>query len=420
MRIIYTILLLFALPFLFLRLLWKSRRQAAYRERMGERAGLYRFKLEKCIWVHAVSMGEVIAATPLIRKLKAQYPATPLLVTTMTPTGAAQVQKTLSDVATHVYLPYDFPTFVHRFLRAMNPRIAIIMETELWPNTLAACKANQIPVCLLNARLSEKSAHRYQRIASLVKPMLQNINVIAAHSEQDAQRFIALDANKENVVVTGSIKFDLELAEDLSQQAEQLRTMLGRHRFVWVAGSTHEGEENILLAAHQKLCEVHPSALLILVPRHPNRFNSVAELSEKLFTTSRRSNDSTAIGEVYIGDTMGELMLFYSVADVAFVGGSLIVRGGHNVLEPAAVQKPVLSGPSLYNFTEISATLTAANALVIVNDVDTLAAQLLQLAQNSDYREQLGARAWQVVNANRGALAKQLNIVSSVYLANTK
>jgi 3-deoxy-D-manno-octulosonic-acid transferase len=414
MRIIYTILLFFALPLIFLRLIWKSRLQPAYRQRLTERMGFYRFKFDHCIWVHAVSMGEVIAATPLIKKLKLLYPNVPLLVTTMTPTGAAQVQKALGDIVTHAYVPYDFPMYVHRFLQLMRPRIAIIMETELWPNTIAACKTKNIPVCILNARLSEKSAQGYQRIAWLVKPMLQSITTIATHGEQDAERFIALGAKKENVIVTGSIKFDLELPADLQQKASQLRAIVGEDRFIWVAGSTHEGEEEIILAAHKKLCEAHPSSLLILVPRHPDRFDEVAKLCEKSFVTTRRSHHAEMQGEVYLGDTMGEMMLLYSVADATFVGGSLIMRGGHNLLEPAALQKPVLSGPSLYNFTEISAMLNAAQALIVINDADALAAQLLQLAQNQSYRQQLGDRAWQVVNANRGALARQLNVMKAI------
>jgi len=414
MRIIYTALLFLAMPFIFLRLLWKSRHQPAYRQRLWERVGYYPFSLSGCIWVHAVSMGEVIAAIPLIKQIKAQYPAIPLLVTTMTPTGSAQVQKSLGDLVRHVYVPYDFPTFIGRFLNAMKPRIAVVMETELWPNTIAACAARQIPLCLLNARLSEKSEKKYQRIATLVKPMLQSVTTIATHGEKDAERFVALGATKDAVVVTGSIKFDLELPVDLLQQANELRAALGGERFIWVAGSTHEGEEDLLLAAHKKLCEVCPSALLILVPRHPDRFAAVTALSEKLFTTSRRSKNTDTQASVYLGDTMGEMLLFYSTADAVFVGGSLIMRGGHNLLEAAALQKPVLSGPHLYNFAEISTMLTTANALIIVNDADALAAQLLQLAQNKDYREQLGARALQVVNANRGALVKQLAVIKNI------
>lgn len=414
MRIIYTVLLFLALPLIFLRLLWKSRRQSAYRERLAERAGYYSIKLQACVWVHAVSMGEVIAATPLIKKLKAQYPDLPLLVTTMTPTGAAQVQRSLGDTVVHVYVPYDFPTYINRFLKAMQPRIAIIMETELWPNMIAACRAKKIPLCLLNARLSERSARHYQRIAAIIKPMLQSFTTIATHGEDDAKRFIALGAKEECVTVTGSIKFDMEMPEDLQEKTIQLRAMLGADRFVWVAGSTHEGEEEIILAAHKKLCEVYPSALLILVPRHPNRFDVVAKLSEKIFITTRRSQPAPVTCQVYLGDTMGEMMLFYNAADVAFVGGSLIVRGGHNLLEPAALQKPVLSGPSLYNFAEIAVMLKDAHALVVVDSIDTLATQLIELAQNQSYRQQLGERALNVVNANRGALAKQLNVVANI------
>lgn len=407
---IYTALFYLLLPFIFLRLLWRSRRQGAYRKRWGERLGCYSFKLDRCLWVHAVSMGEVIAATPLIRRLQADYPGLPLLVTTMTPTGSARVISTFGDSVHHVYVPYDMPAAIRRFLRAMNPVACVIMETELWPNLITQCHQRQIPVCLMNARLSEKSLHGYQRVAAFVRPALRSLSVIAAHGEADARRFIELGVPAERVVVTGSIKFDLQLAPDLHQQAETLRAGLGKNRFVWIAASTHEGEEEIILTAHRQLGETQPDALLILVPRHPERFNVVAALCNAAGKTQRRSVTQICDADtvIYLGDTMGELMLMYGASDAAFVGGSLIQRGGHNMLEPAALAKPVLSGPHLFNFTEIADMLVQAQAMQITKDANELASALIKLCESQQLRSEMGERARRVVESNRGALAAQL------------
>ena len=416
MRYFYSFLLYLVLPFLFIRLWWKSRRLPAYRERMTERLGFYPFKLEKCIWVHAVSMGETIAAAPLIKKIVSRYPAIPVLVTTMTPTGARQVKTSFGDTVNHAYIPYDFPDAVARFLKTMNPIICIIMETELWPNSVAACRKKQIPVCLVNARLSEKSAQGYERIAPLTRELLKNISVIAAHGEKDAARFIALGATSDQVLVTGSLKFDLTLPEDLMMKSAALREELGNDRFVWIAASTHEGEEDIILAAHKKIREKNPNALLILVPRHPERFDAIAKLCEQSFVTCRRSLKQVCAPEaaVYLGDTMGELMLMYGAADVAFVGGSFVPKGGHNMLEPGALGKPILSGPHLFNFKEISELFVFAHAMTIVHDAASLAEQIEQLIHDASERTQMGKRAKEVVEANRGALVKQLDVIDKV------
>ncbi len=370
MRYLYSFLFYLALPLVFLRLIWRSRRLPAYRQRWTERLGFYPFHFDQCLWVHAVSVGETIAAVPLINALKERYPHLPVLVTTMTPTGAARVKAAFGDTVAHAYLPYDLPGAVSRFLNSMHPKVAVIMETELWPNLLAACKKRHIPVCLANARLSAKSAATYRRIASLTREMLNNIDVIAAHGQADAQRFIELGAPVSNVVVTGNIKFDLEIPSDLMRRAEQLTDVLGKDRFIWVAASTHEGEEDVLLTAHKLLREQVPQALLILVPRHPDRFNTVAKLSEQQFNTVRRSSNQACTPEtaVYLGDTMGEMLLMYAVCDVAFVGGSLIERGGHNILEPAVLAKPIVTGHSLFNFAEMSEKFLTADALHRVSD----------------------------------------------------
>lgn len=417
MRYIYSFLLYLALPYLFLRLWWRSRRLPEYRERLGERLGYYPFTLKKCLWVHAVSVGETIAAIPLIKALKSRYPDLPIVVTTMTPTGAARVKAGLGESVTHVYIPYDYPGAVRRFLRAMHPVAGIIMETELWPNLLAACHQLRIPVCLANARLSEKSARGYRRIKPLTRDMLQKIDVIAAHGKADADRFIALGAPKDRVIVTGNLKFDLEVPRDLADKASVLREALGKERFIWIAASTHEGEEEIVLTAHKKIMKTNPQALLILVPRHPDRFDSAAALCQQQeLTVARRSRQDpcTTKTAVYLGDTMGELLLMYAVSDAAFVGGSLIERGGHNILEPAALGRPVLSGPHMFNFAEITQLFSDGEAITKVFDAESLAAEIELLMQNSILRAQMGERALLIVAENRGALTKQVNLICSV------
>jgi 3-deoxy-D-manno-octulosonic-acid transferase len=404
------------MPFIFMKLLWRSRRLPAYRQRMIERLGFYPVKLEKCLWVHAVSVGEVIAALPLIKSLQASHPELPMLVTTMTPTGYVRVKAALGDTVQHVYLPYDLPCAVKRFLSSMNPIVCVIIETELWPNMLAACRQYQIPVCLTNARLSEKSAQGYARIASLTREMLRNVTRISACGQADADRFIALGAQPEQLTVTGNLKFDLVLPDGLLAKAKALRESLGNERFIWIAASTHEGEEEIILNAHRKLLAINPQALLILVPRHPDRFNLIADMSAKQFTAQRRSLGEAIKADttVYIGDTMGEMLLMYAVSDVAFVAGSLIPRGGHNILEPAVLAKPILTGIHVFNFAEICQMFLQSEAMLQVMDGGDLAAQIIHLQQHPELRESYGQRAQAVMDANRGALAKQIQIIEKV------
>ena len=412
-RYLYTFLLYLAMPFIFLRLLWRSRKLRDYRLRWRERLGCYPFKMDRSLWVHAVSVGEVIAAIPLIKELQAQYPHYPMVVTTMTPTGAARVKAAFGESVTHAYLPYDLPGALNRFLNAAHPVACIIMETELWPNLLAVCQLRGIPVCLTNARLSKKSARGYARIAPLTRSMLANVTHISACGQDDADRFADLGARREQMAVTGNLKFDLLIPEGLLEKASALRAKLGEDRFIWIAASTHEGEEDIILQAHRQVLDVDASALLILVPRHPDRFHQIAQLSASQFTTARRSaNDVvSADTQVYLGDTMGEMLLLYGAADVAFVAGSLIPRGGHNILEPAAFAKPILSGPHVFNFAEICKMFARADALITVDNADTLAAALLRLMQQEDARLASGQRARAVMDANRGALAKQLQMI---------
>lgn len=416
MRFVYTILFYLALPFIFLRLLWRSRSQPAYRERIGERFGFYQQHLDGSIWVHAVSMGETLAAVPLVKALKQAHPHLPIIMTTMTPTGAEQVSKSLGSSVTHAFIPYDIPFAIKRFLTNFKPQCAIVMETELWPNLIAMCRAKDVPVCLTNARLSERSARGYQRIAWLTRPMLQSLAVIATHGHADAERFIKLGAPKEKVMVCGSLKFDLEITGTVRAQGDTLRKEIGRDRFVWIAASTHEGEESQLLAAHRTLVARDPKALLILVPRHPDRFDAVAELAAQNFKTARRSakQNVTADVGVYLGDTMGELLILYGAADITFVGGSFIERGGHNMLEPAALEKAILTGPSDYNFAEISAQFVQHQALKKVANSAELAQTLIDLRDHPEQATQMANRAKTLLQANQGALQKQLHCIRTV------
>jgi len=417
LRALYSAAFYLLIPFVLLRLLWRSRRNPAYRQRLGERFGFSSLSFEKSLWVHAVSVGESLIAVSLIKKLRLRYPSLPIVVTTMTPTGAARIQAALGDSVSHVYVPYDLPMAVNRFLKRIKPALALIVETELWPNFYESCHQRGIPIVLANGRLSERSAAGYRRIALLTRDMLAKISLLMAQGKADAERYIALGMDPNRVVVTGNIKFDLEVPADLMPRSEVLRMHLGKDRLIWVAASTHAGEEEIILKAHAQIRATQPEALLILVPRHPERFTPVAELlAQQGFDSVRRSSGQSCgmNTAVFLGDTMGEMFLFYAAADVAFVGGSFAPIGGHNLLEPAALSKPVLSGPHLFNFTEIAGFLTQADALVKVEDAETLAAAVLRFFAEPELRRQKGENARQVVEANRGSLAKHIDLIGGI------
>lgn len=410
-RWLYTLLLYLLSPLVLLRLWQRGRRAPAYRRRWRERfgwvapvSGGVRF------WVHSVSVGETIAAAPLVEALLARHPGESILVTTMTPTGSDQVRALFGDRVLHVYAPYDLPGAIARFLRRTRPQELVVMETELWPNLIHACSARRIPVVLANARLSERSAQGYRRVAWLSRPMLRSLNWIAAQGEADANRFIALGARPESVSICGSIKFDFSLPDDLRESARQLRQQLGEQRPVWIAASTHEGEDAILLEAHRLLREQYPQAVLILVPRHPERFGGVAELVQASgFALSRRSAGAPASGcQVLLGDTMGELRMMYGAADVAFVGGSLVERGGHNPLEPAAWGLPTLMGPHVFNFADICQRLVEVNGLCYVGSAEVLAQRLRNFFEDPAHRHAVGQQALDFLASNRGALQRLL------------
>ncbi|MBF7730191.1 lipid IV(A) 3-deoxy-D-manno-octulosonic acid transferase [Pseudomonas sp. N040] len=413
-RFLYSLLLHLALPLIVLRLLWRAWRAPAYARRIAERfaCGLPPLR-PGGIWVHAVSVGESIAAAPLVRQLQARYPDLPVTVTCMTATGSERIRALFGDSVQHCYLPYDLPWAARRFLRRLQPRLAIIMETELWPNHVHQCALRSIPLALANARLSERSARGYARFAKLTAPMLAELSLIAVQTEAEAQRFRSLGARADCVQVTGSIKYDLSIAAELPQRAAALRQQWGAaQRPLWIAASTHAGEDEIVLAAHRQLLAQQADALLILVPRHPERFNGVLELCQREgFATRRRSRGEApdADTQVLLGDTMGELLFLYALADSAFVGGSLVPNGGHNLLEPAALGLPVLAGPHLFNFLEIAAQLRAAGALLEVRDAGELAGAVARVWQQPAVAQQMRDAGREVLQRNQGALQRLLD-----------
>ncbi|WP_442110258.1 lipid IV(A) 3-deoxy-D-manno-octulosonic acid transferase [Pseudomonas sp. NUPR-001] len=413
-RTLYTLLFHLGLPLVALRLFLRSRKAPAYAQRIGERFAMNLPPMRRGgIWVHAVSVGESIAAAPMIRALLQAYPQLPITITCMTPTGSERVRAMFADEPRiqHCYLPYDLPWAAGRFLDHVQPKLAVIMETELWPNHIHQCAKRGIPVALANARLSERSARGYARFAGLTRPMLAEMSLIAAQTETEAERFRQLGARPNCVEVTGSIKFDLRIDDQLLPRARALREQWqASQRPVWIAASTHEGEDEVILAAHRQLLEHHADALLILVPRHPERFNAVYALCAAQFPTVRRSSAEvvTAQTAVLLGDTMGELLFLYALADIAFVGGSLVPNGGHNVLEPAALSLPVLSGPHLFNFLEIAAMLRDAGALQEVDDAQGLAAAVRRLIELPRDAQRMGAAGLAIMQANQGALQRLL------------
>jgi 3-deoxy-D-manno-octulosonic-acid transferase len=418
---LYSLLLYLALPFLLLRLAWRGRRAPAYRERWGERLGFRGERsLRAGIWIHAVSVGEVQAAQSLIKHFLDRHQDAGVMVTTTTPTGTERLRSLFEDKVLHVYTPFDLTPIMNRFLDAVRPRLVVVMETEIWPNMLRACERRDIPVVLANARLSARSAQGYARLGAFTRETLGTFAVIAAQSPADADRFRALGAPSDRVRVTGSIKFDVRRPGSLIEQAEGLRRVWDIQRPVWVAASTHEGEEEQVLAAHREVLVHLPRALLVLVPRHPERFDRVAALVERQgFGLARRSTGNSC-GEgisLYLGDTMGELPVFLAAADAAFIGGSLVPIGGHNLLEAAAVGVPVAVGPNVFNFAQITDLLVKEGAAVQIHSQQELAECMWEWLSDAARRARIGERGRRVVQENQGALQSLLDLVEGLYEA---
>lgn len=412
------------------RLLWRSLRAPAYARRWGERFGFIPVlaadpdNTEPVIWVHAVSVGETLAAIPLIRQLQKRFGNAQLVVTTTTPTGSEQVVSILGDSVYHVYAPYDLPDVLSRFFSRVQPSILIIMETELWPNLIHRCRQFRVPVVVANARLSAKSAAGYKKIAWLARPMFNEIDIVAAQTVADGDRFISLGLNKHSLVVIGNIKFDLKLDTLIRDQAEVLRAQWlgggeagGNHRKIWLAASTHRGEEEKILTAFSQVLRDSPATLLVLVPRHPERFDEVARLCDaQHYSLIRRSEGGPvdASIQILLGDTMGELLSFFGASDLAFIGGSLVPTGGHNLIEPAAWGIPVLTGPHLYNFTEVAEKLGRAGGMKICHNAGQLASTVIELIENSNEYKAMASAAYTVAESNRGAQLKLMTCLEKL------
>jgi 3-deoxy-D-manno-octulosonic-acid transferase len=416
MRRLYSFLFYCSIPLVISRLWWRSLKNPDYRQRIFERFGFYtRIYPKNVIWFHAVSVGESEALFPLIRLIQTRHPQVQILITTTTPTGSARVQAVLGESVQHVYLPYDLPDVVARFLKMFKPKIAVIVETEIWANLFHACEKNQIPLYLINARLSEKSVRGYQKIPSLAIPALNAITICATQSETDKARFIQIGAKPENVENLGNIKFDITITNDVLSDGYALKNQLFKNRFVFLAASTHDGEEVLLFDAYKNLKKQIPELLLAIAPRHPERFAVVKLLAKNtnLKITSRTSNQPCENEtDVFLIDTLGELKLFYATADIAFVGGSFAPIGGHNVLEPAAVGTPVLFGLEMRNFALIAEKILAAQAAIQCENIIELENKIIELYKQPELRNLLISNGKNFVAQNQGATEKIYNLLN--------
>lgn len=415
MRFIYLTAIYLLAPIAWLALAWRGLREPSYRQGLTQRFGFGATVAAPSIWVHAVSVGEVQAAASLVQALRARYPDIPLTLTTVTPTGAARARALFGTGVDVRYVPYDLPGSVRRFFARVQPRVAVILETELWPNLYRACGTRGVPLVLASARISPRSVGRYRMLASLFRETLSHGIVIAAQGEGDAERFRAIGSDPAKTHVVGNIKFDLGLPSDIRERGARCRAAHAANgRFLWVAGSTHEGEEEATIEAQRAMEAAGVPNLLVIAPRHPPRFGAVADLlASRGIRYARRSAGEVAgpDTQVLLLDTLGELMEWYAAADVAFVGGSLVPVGGHNLLEPAALAVATLSGPQVFNAEEIAEALVTEGAVEKVQDAAGLCAALLRLAHDPQERARRGALGQALVERNRGTLQRLMALL---------
>jgi len=408
LRIVYLLLTHLVAPFVIAIEGWRELRDSSQRGRLKQRLGFIEPQSTPgCLWIHAVSVGEVQVAAALVRELKASEPGLEIVLTTVTATGAARARAIFGSDVRHCYLPYDLPGAVGRFLDRIRPRAVIVLETEIWPTLYRAISRRGIPLVIASARISDRSVSRYRRMASLVRETLAGDVTIGAQSAADAARFVAVGAPPDRVRVTGNVKFDLEIPESVVTAGRELRDRCATGRPVWIAGSTHEGEEAAALAAHARVRARHPSALLVLVPRHPQRFDAVRRLldGERRSYAQRSAGVLPAQGdEVFLVDTIGELQMFYAASDAAFVGGSLVPVGGHSLLEPAVLGLPVISGPWTQNAPEVAELLSRAGALTTVRNHDELARRVVECLDDPARARADGDKGRRAVAASRGAV----------------
>jgi 3-deoxy-D-manno-octulosonic-acid transferase len=416
-RSLYSLGLYLLVPFALLRLGLLGLRDAAYWRSIKHRLGFIEKRDDDAmlLWLHAVSVGEVQAAGPIIEHFLSDYPTGRVMVTTSTPSGAQILSSRFGDEVAHRYVPFDLPGALARFIGRARPDALVIMETELWPNLIHACARRNIPVMMANGRISERSYSGYRLVSGIIGAALARFDVFAVQSALDAERLVALGADANRVTVTGNTKFDVHLAASVMENAEALRRLLGSDRPIFIAASTHPGEEEILLCAFAQIRKREPDVLLVLVPRHPDRAGRIMELcSENGFATVRRSShlQCSADTAVYLVDTIGELPMFYAASDVSFVGGSLVEHGGHNVLEPAGLGVPVLAGPHTENFAEITGRLIEAGGLRIAQNAEELTATVLRLLANAEEQAEMGENGRQFVAANGGAADRVMGLLA--------
>ena len=384
--------------------------------RWQERFGFIKWEKQNkpVLWIHAVSVGEVNAAKPVISSLLDQYSNYQILVTTVTPTGAYTIKQHFGEDIRHLYLPYDLPFSVKRFLHLIKPSILITMETEIWPNLYQSCHVAGIPVLIVNARLSEKSSKGYRLVSGLMKQTLSKVDIIAAQTDIDAERFISFGADKNKVIVAGNLKFDITIPHSVTEQAESLKRYFSINRPIWIAASTQEGEEEIILKAHQAILKNYSDAILILAPRHPERVDKVFSLCDAAKLKYIRRTESRSFSSeysVYILDTLGEMQLHYAASQIAFVGGSLVNTGGQNMMEPASLGLPVISGQYTYNFTEVTQLLTENDALVVVYNAEELAKEICDMLSDANHRHNMGEKGRKVIEENKGNLKRLMKVI---------
>lgn len=407
LRRLYTICFYLVLPFLLIKLFIRviKNKNRVYLARIYERFGFCSFRHHQTIWLHAVSLGEVNAAQGIIENLLKKYPLYSIVVTSTTLTGSNRIKTLFGNAVSHSYLPYDISFFLKQFIKRINPCLVIIMETEIWPNMLCILAKNKIPLMLANARLSERSCFQYQKIKFFISPLMQRFNLIAAQTQADRERFLSLGASSQQVIVAGNIKFDINLPEDLSGKVKHYRERFSPPRQILVAASTHEGEEILFFKLIHSLRASYSKLLFIIIPRHPERFNEVYRQALlhnlNIMKWSQNHNIDLSI-DVLLIDAMGELFNFYAMADLVFVGGSMIQLGGHNILEPALLAKPILTGPYVANFAEIVRMFKAAEALIQIHDENDLKIQLVHLLNEPFKADRLGQNAYQVLKNNAG------------------
>lgn len=416
MLFFYSFLMYLLTPFLVIRLWWKGRRLPAYRERIAERFCLSKRENKPVdVWVHAVSLGEVIAVIPLVEAILDK--GLSVLITTMTPTGSERVQKYFGIRVGHQYLPYDLPGVTRRFFKQLKPRVGLIMETELWPNLIYQARAANIPLLLANARLSDGSMKKYQWIKLMIKPVLNQFAVILPQSEEDVARFIYLGAEKSRVHMLGNIKFDLHTHSIDDPKFYTLKKYWGMERVTVIAASTHENEESQIITQLRRLQEAIPGVILLIAPRHPERFQDVYQLCVQAgFNTGLRSNlESLSIeNDIVVLDSLGELLGLYQISDYAFVGGSLVPVGGHNVLEPIAMNVPVISGNQVHNFRVICHNLDKAKAILLVQEAREVIDGIIKLHTDKVYCQQMVKNAADVFEKNKGTVQRYLQQIEKV------